>query len=45
MVVVEVAGLIEVKVNVSVEVVVENWLIDDPVRFDTCHRLNSDHRS
>ena len=31
------------EVDVWVEVVMEIWLIDDPVRFSTYHRLHSDH--
>jgi len=45
MVVVELADLVEVKVDVWVEVVVENWLIDDLVHFGTYHPLDSDYRS
>ena len=43
MVVVELADLVEVKVDVWVEVVVENWLIDDLVHFGTYHQLYSDY--
>ena len=37
--------VVVVGVDVRVKVAVENWLADDPVRFGTYHRLNSNHRS
>ena len=33
------------EVDVQVEVVVKNWLIDDPVCFGTYHWLDFGHRS
>ena len=44
-VVVEVPDLVEVEVDVWVEVVVKNWLINDPICFGTYHVLDSDHQS
>ena len=32
-------------VDVRVEVVVEDWLMGDPVRFSTYYLLDFDHRS
>ena len=45
-IIVEEVDLLEVvEVDVRVEVKMENWLSDNPVRFCTYHRLDSDHRS
>jgi len=37
--------VVVVEVDVRVKVAVKNWLADDPVRFGTYHRLDSNHRS
>jgi len=35
--------LVVAEVDVWVEVVIENWLIDDSIRFSTYHQLDSYH--
>ena len=37
--------VVVVEVDLRVEVVMKNWLIDNPVHFNTYYWLDSDHRS